>query len=1016
MARYGFTLYGLRKYGEVDENKVYYVSGLSGLYTDYGSVRLSWGPIASDPADLPVTHWKLIRSIGGVPDHPNDGLQLDGDVIESFRVSYSDNTIATSGIDSQVCYSIWAYNGQEWIESGKVCFVVVKNLGTQQLMLDLLPAAWSNQVGGVGDITGETEASSDLGIFLGALAFMKDKLSAETNLVANIYNHLKAPIELLPQAITNMGFAPEPTLGDMHHRSLYRVGHVVNQYKGTKKGIVNYVAGLTHWASTVNAGRNLLNNFDDSSFEQTIGWWTKSHGTLTAESYADPEDAPTFTLEDADSPARRAGYGKIVSGTAGSCVIRPLGGALQYGTPVEPDITYGWKGYFLTTSGTETVTLKIDWYDFKGLYVSSSTGTGTSIGTSWTLVTASGTAPANALYAQPVITINDVTTAVHMDMLEFYVVDSADPAQSLTFEDARKTRVRLIADRTNLIPNPAFDNGVGGWIGYNGTVAQNFATAGVFGASCAELTATGSDAAMVSEWIPATSTAPYTFSAYLRGATGDTATLRMEFSHPLSAADQIKVTTSGGHVYYEGGQHIVEETVDLVTGSWVRGSVTTVSPEYVPDAGNPLVKLSVIADGSSSGDALLVDCVLLEQTPTMRDFFQGNGAPAPANAGQSQTIYANDCKWEVKTHYNFVQEPNFDSSWTGATQVNSGTDSVTSLYGTKNGKVTAGTASTVVPVPLTVTGGGRDLVGSVYVYSKTAGTFTISLGAASADFTIGTGQINHWVRLHVKTVAVAGTTNYTLSVVSTEPFWLNGPQVEVGQVPSSFVDFTSAETVTGTVDGTTYRAARETNQFGARSFYWTRYIQRYLRLADNLPTQVALGADWVIVSGEDTPTPSDSDSSLIKSSSFESGINGWTTINSTLKRVVAQGSLFGSTALHGGAWGLVTKSSTGAYGIETDPVEVRPYAGHYIAAAVKPTDGGSHANFTVRVDWLDDYGDPLLVDGSAHYSEATVNVDYHDEWAYLMVTSPSKTAAYGKISIKADAGNSFAVDHVLFRE
>lgn len=1016
MARYGFTLYGLRKYGEVDENKVYYVSGLSGLYTEYGSVRLSWGPIASDPSELPLTHWKLIRSVGGVPDHPNDGLLLDGDVIESFRVSYSDNTIATSGIDSQVCYSIWAYNGQEWIESGSVRYVVVKDLGTQQLMLDLLPAAWSNQVGGVGNVSGETEASSDLGLFLSALAFMKDKLAAETNLVANIYNHLKAPVEILPQAITNMGFGPEPTLGDMHHRSLYRVGHVVNQYKGTKKGLVNYVAGLTHWASTVDAGRNMLNNFDDSSFEHTTGWWTKSHGTLTAESYADPADAPTFTLEDLDSPARRAGYGKIVSATASPCVIRPLGDALLYGTPVEPDIEYGWKGYFQTASGTTTATLSIDWYDFKGLYVDSSDVAVTTIDTDWTLATSTGTAPANALYAQPVITIDDVTTAVHMDMLEFYIVDNADPAQALTFEDARKTRIRLIADRTNLVPNPAFDNGVGGWTGFNSTVTQNFATAGVFGASCAEVKATGSDAAIVSEWIPAASSAPHTFSAYLRGETGNTATLRMEFSHPLTAADQIKVTTDGTKVFYEGGQHIVEETIELVTDSWVRGSVTAVSPEYVSDAGNPLVKLSVIADGSTAGDSLLVDCVLLEQTPTLRDFFQGNGAPAPANAGQSQTIYANDCKWEVKTHYNFVQEPNFDSGWTGATQVSSGTDSVTSLYGIKNGKVTAGSASTVVPVPLIVSGGGRDIVGSVYVYSKTAGTFTISLGSASADFTIGSGQINHWIRLHVKTVAEEATTNYTLSVESTEPFWLNGPQVEVGQVPSSFVDFTSAETVTGTVDGVTYRAARETNQFGARSFYWTRYIQRYLRLADNLPSQVALGADWVIVSGEETPAPSDSDSSLIKSSSFESGINGWNTLNSTIKREVALGSLFGSTALHGGAWALVTKSSSGTYGIETDLVEIRPFAGHYIAAAIKPTDASSYANYTIRVDWLDDFGDPLIVDGTAHYSETTVDVDYHDEWAYLMVTSPSKTAAYGKVSITADAGNSFAVDHVLFRE
>lgn len=1020
MARYGFTLYGLRQYGEVEATRVYYVSGLAGSYTNYDQIELTWGPVAGDPADGSITHWKLIRSVGGVPDHPNDGTILDGDEIANYRVQYIDSSVPTSGIDSEVFYSLWVFNGLDWVNCGSVGFVVVPDLNSNQLMLEMLPAAWSNQVGGLGDITGEQEGNSDLGTFIDALAFMYDKLSAEISLISNVFDHRRIPTSLLGQQIKNMGFGTEPTLGDMFHRSLYRVGHIVNQFKGTRKGVVSYIAGLTHWASTVNAGRNLLNNYDDSSFEQSVGWWTASTGTLSAESYTNPANAPTFYLEDELSPARRVGYGRIASGT-GATTVRPTTNSLLHGVPTEPGSVYSFKGYFKTEASTTTATMKIDWFDYKGVFISTSAGTGTTINTTWGLVYVEATAPSGAIYAQPHMLFASTTNAVNMDMLEFYEVDTTDPAGRLTFEDAHKSRIRLIAERSNLIPNPAFDYGVGGWLGYNCSLAQNFTVAAVYGGVVAELKSTGSGSAMVSEWIPVNSESPYTFSGYLRGTTGQTATLRIEFSHPASATDQIAVQTSGGNTFYVGGQHIVEETVNLTSNTWVRAHVTAVSPEYSADAGGPLCKVSIKFNGSVSGDSNYVDCVLLEQTPTMRDFFQGNGGPAPTNAGQSDTIYANDCKWEVKTHYNFVQQPAFASGWTNVTAVSTGTDSVAALYGTFNGKVVgtgAITASTTVPVPTSVHLGGSDLVASVFLYSKTAGSFTIGFGGKTTTVQVGTGQINNWLRLHVKTVATAGTTNYTLSVASAQAgtFYLNAPQVELGTTPTSFVDFTSADTVVDTVGGVTYRAARDASQYGGRSYYWTRYEPRYVRLADNLSDHVMLGTDWVLVAGEDTPKPVESDTSLAKSASFENGITGWTTINSTLSREVALGSLFSSTALHGGSYGRVTKTASGTYGVKTDLIEVRPFAGHYVSVGIKPVDSASHGTYTLKIDWLDDAGNPLVISGVTQTTTVTSSITQTSNWGFMMLTSDSKSAAYAQVTVSCATGNGFLIDHVLIRE
>jgi len=432
-------------------------------------------------------------------------------------------------------------------------------------------------------------------------------------------------------------------------------------------------------------------------------------------------------------------------------------------------------------------------------------------------------------------------------------------------------------------------------------------------------------------------------------------------------------------------------------------------------------------NNSQSGDVLILDSALLEQSFTMRDYFQGNGAPEKANPGMQDTIYANDCKWETRTHYNFVAQPNFSSGWTNLTQVSSGTDSVTSVYGIHNGKVSgAVTVTNTVTLPSEIVANSQDIVASVYLYSKVQGTYAIRLtdtlsagNDVTATFRVGASQVNKWIRLHVKSTTISTATQYKIWITSSQAgnWYLNGPQLELGAVPSSFVDFLGSQTISKTLGSSSYTAAREPILFGSQSNLFTRYAQRFIRLNANLPTQLRYGADFSIVTGLGMGKPVDSDSSIALSSSFESSTYGWSGVNATLYRDVAWGYAAQDTALYGGAYCTVTQTSAGEYGIQSDFIPITQIMDYYLAFAVKPLNSSAYGNYTIRVDWYDSNKNAVSIDNGAtnYYTSATSNVQYNNNWAYISLISRSGTSAYAKIKITTTSGSQFNVDHVIFR-
>jgi hypothetical protein len=176
------------------------------------------------------------------------------------------------------------------------------------------------------------------------------------------------------------------------------------------------------------------------------------------------------------------------------------GDTVTIGIPVKAGTIYSFTGYAQSLqSGTSTVSVNasISWYDKNGVFISASTDKNTVIASTtiaartWYRFSSSSslndniTAPSNASFAKPSFTINGQTTSgspVIVDYLSFHVfpglIGNIKYGSGLeSYEDSRTIKVQLDGTRTNYLPNPGFDDGLGGWFPSNASVISQFATA-----------------------------------------------------------------------------------------------------------------------------------------------------------------------------------------------------------------------------------------------------------------------------------------------------------------------------------------------------------------------------------------------------------------------------------------------------------------------------------------------------------------------------------------------------------
>ena len=622
MAKYGAGVYGVSIYGERQVSYTYYASGIRSLSYTFGTVSLYWNSITASPDDPAPTHWRLIKSYSGTPDNPLDGELLDGDTYARFRNSYIDFAAGTE--NKQVNYSIWLFNGVKWIYCGDTSAIVVKETNTFELVAKWLPKAWLNSSNGIGEALGEYDAS-DLTKTLSAYTFEYDKLKAELDILQKSSSLYTVHNSLLPAQMDQLGFNYEPALGDTYHRALYKAGNVINNIKGTAKSINAYVTGLTHLGTEVVTGHNLMLDYNDSSFEESVGRWVVSTGTLLHRKYATSAadigvavSAPVPYVYDTVYPYRALGFATWTipedTLTATASLPETTLAANLYGIPVSEKKRYLFTGWAKALTTGASISIQIKWYDSNGIYLSANTlSDDQPITDTWSEVTSKSDtgrngqmSPANAVFAT--ITASVTKTSPEVTIL-FDLFQLAEASLSLEYEDARRVRVYLQGERENLLPNPSFEEGITGWTASpNGSFAQDptvYSTA-IFNGSClGELTVLGAGNAYVtSDWFPVTPGQNYTFSAYVSSEYQNfgRAIPRVEFSNRESVDLQTRILTDSDGQYYDNTAYYVDGESTLLNPPSTTYPITSASK----NSAGTIITYTSIGHNLSVGEAVTI--------------------------------------------------------------------------------------------------------------------------------------------------------------------------------------------------------------------------------------------------------------------------------------------------------------------------------------------------------------------------------------------------------------------------
>jgi hypothetical protein len=1044
MAKYAFGIYGdpSFKYGQSDADRLYYSSQLTAWAYDYGVISLRWKAVTANPASIALgetlTHWRLIKTFTGTPDGAYSGEVIESGSTGAYLTNYIDTSADLSQENREVTYTLWIFSTLSgWINCGTSKVNTIIQNRTQRYFKNWLPAAWLNEVVGVGDATGEYD-ENELTEVLNAYGLEYDKIKTQAELLYNSFDAYKIPSNLLKNKITDLGFIYEPALGDTYHRSLYKTGNFVNSAKGTSAGITTYTTALTHWDSGISYGNNLFLDYNDSSFEESVGRWAATNGTLAVCTYANTLSTlgvgltpPTPTLFNRDYPLRQISLGVVTATSTSDITLRcpsATASAVLYGIPVKANARYMFKGFIRAITTTFTAVAKIQWFDTNGASISTSVAGPTLTATTgyWSEFTSASSgvedgivAPSNAVYAKPTLIITPTAGADKyvIDMLQFRELPVSEITVSgklpaLVYEDPRLVKLNIRTDLENLVPNPGFDVNTTGWEPFNAELIQVTpapTNAAIFGNTVAKLTALSNGrVALISDWIPVTPGAPHSFAIYASG-TAKVAKARIEFSSPQTEEEQTNVLSDVDGRYFKSEPYYADGDPLTLTSSATRLSVSAVSAVSTPDYGNPLCKVSIYVENAVAGDVFYFDGAILAESTEIVDYFQGNGAPIPNDPNVNTYYKPSDCFWERRNQVNLVSISSLDNAnkWTAASGTTLSISTSEFKYGTSSLSLSAsggGSASTVVKLPMGAALGGEDLVISTYIKGP-VGLYSISTnGQTSGNFRITVPNV--WMRIETQRVAVAAETQFTITVAlsdagsGTKVFFLDGIQAEYGRMSTPYIDPASAQTSVFTNPSDAAETVSVANNLmvsSGKSYYANRYLQKRARLTSTLNSFMPSGSTWSVQPFSSLIGFPDVENNLAPSGSFENSTYGWSGVSATLVRTAARGSIFDETLVQGAAYAKIKASGSGTFGAITDFISVIPGKGYYNSVAIRPENEDAYGTYVLTLKWYD------LAYNFLREKTDTVVLNRGDRWAYLNIVAPgSKTINLTGVSVASN--------------
>ena len=190
---------------------------------------------------------------------------------------------------------------------------------------------------------------------------------------------------------------------------------------------------------------------------------TKTNGVVTPN--PTPRAEPTTITGYAN---KQNGILKVSNSGSGTGVTVSLSAgandAIRAGIPVTAGQPYTFSIYSRALATSRQVTLKIQWFDRFGLTLGVLNGSAAANNTSsFFRHTVSGTAPSDAYYAAPIISIASVGNAASGDRHYFDCAQFENSATVSEFDEARNLHITLKATRINELPNPNFKGTLAPW-------------------------------------------------------------------------------------------------------------------------------------------------------------------------------------------------------------------------------------------------------------------------------------------------------------------------------------------------------------------------------------------------------------------------------------------------------------------------------------------------------------------------------------------------------------------------
>jgi hypothetical protein len=623
MSRYGIDYYGVGRYGD-SAIVEFDVSPFISRPVGYGKIDLSW----TAPSGT-WSNFRLVRNSYGFPVDADDGDILNESTSLTRPIAYSDLGLIEG---RTYYYSIFVQetSSLNWVRAGNVYGISVKNFNSYKKMYTYMPEMMRSV--DIYELTSDKE-NKDLQDFLKLLAFEYD---LEKTLATNImyaYDTTFVDGRYIPQMMKQFGLKFEPEIGLKQSRILLRNVLKIYKNKGSKDGLTTYLKAYTGYDTTITVGKNIFLDYNNSSFEEGIGFWTGTSASLARDTTV---DAYVEVTAPASYPNLQDGVLKSTVTTAGTVVLNCGASApITKGIPVEPALSYTFSVYGKAGSTSRTASLTIEWYNRFGVLIStSSAGTGVSITSSaWARPKVTATAPALAAFAVPVISIASTTLG---EIFYFDAAQFEQASDATDFEEARVLKINFLASRKNELINPNFQ-GTSSWSVTEGTKVSSTTLTNVPSKVGNSLVIRPSGTLPVrissENILGLTPDTTHTFSCYVEYFN--------EGTGPTNA-DSVVV----GVTWYTSSNAIIRSDLgDAInhagTTDWVRPSVTATAP-----ANTSYAVATIFWTPSATTVSLVLDEALFEESPFVNSYFDGNtGVASLSNLFWEGTANAS------KSHY-----------------------------------------------------------------------------------------------------------------------------------------------------------------------------------------------------------------------------------------------------------------------------------------------------------------------------------------------------------------------------